>query len=812
MKWPFARHLSPAAVTVAHETASGNSPTAMSGASTVMEHGEHDAGPSRRDWATLSPLRVAGARPISLTAAPLAFIEQLATKQHLVSTPRLTFVRPLDAPSGSLRGVLSHQTHDEMNPGSVPTLHEGSPLPSAEHRHLAALAATERGGDASDMSAIAQLLAIGDPNAASPLSTAPLTQSVGDSSGGDGGDVVDDKPRGARRFGLADSRRTGLGPAYHGPLPEAMRAERGRDNDGGGEQPAGTRTEQVPGDVRAAMRDMLGIDVGDRLVHRGPAVSAEAQGMGAKAFTRDGEIFIADEVGPLDQAKGKSTLAHELTHAAQQVVHGAPPDEASPGGQALEAHAQRVEQFVRGDGGAIKPTPDLLHARPRPGTETSEAGLESTTRQMMRELIDTGLARPDGTGGIIFTMPPSSMTGSAGTQRLTDSATTAHPTAGVHQEGWDPLATFGNTLSQGFGNDLLSGAGSMFGFSEGFMGEQRGQLAGSNLQFRREQTQRAYTELRMEHLRGAELTRRNAEEALFNGERSTSLDAATLEQLEHRIQSEVNERLQLLDEQTARALDQLNRQRATRHEEALRAIPEEGYDAALRRLFDDAQVDAMPAEADILSALVSNPGGRTGGARPSGGAGGAPTGGTAGGTQPAPGAARGTGTPSGAPGGATPGGTSGPGGAGAHHQPDPEWLTNSTMGGRFEAIGAAFAHDEIAAFGSFFGADDSFAHSLHEGVSPTHSAAAHNAAGSPTSTPAAQHSGATPGTHGAGPHGAAAHGATAHPAAHETVENIVGDPYALDELAMRLYPNIRSRLRQELLIDRERAGLLADFR
>ena len=34
----------------------------------------------------------------------------------------------------------------------------------------------------------------------------------------------------------------------------------------------------------------------------------------------------------------------------------------------------------------------------------------------------------------------------------------------------------------------------------------------------------------------------------------------------------------------------------------------------------------------------------------------------------------------------------------------------------------------------------------------------------------------------------------------------------LEELAVRLYPNIRSRLRQELLIDRERAGLLTDFR
>ena len=65
---------------------------------------------------------------------------------------------------------------------------------------------------------------------------------------------------------------------------------------------------------------------------------------------------------------------------------------------------------------------------------------------------------------------------------------------------------------------------------------------------------------------------------------------------------------------------------------------------------------------------------------------------------------------------------------------------------------------------------------------------------------------------GAGAHTDAAHGTTHPGAAHDAVENIVGDPYALDELATRLYPTIRSRLRQELLIDRERAGLLADFR
>jgi hypothetical protein len=37
-------------------------------------------------------------------------------------------------------------------------------------------------------------------------------------------------------------------------------------------------------------------------------------------------------------------------------------------------------------------------------------------------------------------------------------------------------------------------------------------------------------------------------------------------------------------------------------------------------------------------------------------------------------------------------------------------------------------------------------------------------------------------------------------------------PAALDELAGRLYDRIRARLRDELLIDRERAGMLTDVR
>ncbi|HEY0638289.1 MAG TPA: hypothetical protein VGD67_11635, partial [Pseudonocardiaceae bacterium] len=43
-------------------------------------------------------------------------------------------------------------------------------------------------------------------------------------------------------------------------------------------------------------------------------------------------------------------------------------------------------------------------------------------------------------------------------------------------------------------------------------------------------------------------------------------------------------------------------------------------------------------------------------------------------------------------------------------------------------------------------------------------------------------------------------------------EHIDTDRLDLDELAVRLYDRLRSRLRSELLVDRERAGLLSDFR
>jgi len=820
MKWPFARH--------AHSSPAVGEST---GASTAEPTRAEVSAPARREWASLPPLEVAGARPINLTAPTRTFTEGLASRQVLVRAPRLEMVRRIDAPSGSLRGVLAPATGGRDDAG-MPELQEASPLPAAEHRHLGATTgdqATTHG-----LSPIEQLLAIGEPvspeSAPAPHVDAPLP--VDDFEPPPIGGV----PTSGRRAGLADSRRRGLGPAYHGPLPEAMRAERERADDVSG---GGVFSEAVPDTVRATMRDVLGVDVGDRLVHRGPAVSAEASAMGAQAFSRGGEVFVADEVGPLDEAHGRATLAHEMTHAAQQIVHGVLHDEASAAGRAMEAHAQQVEQFVRGDGGAIKPTPDLLHAKPASTPATDDAALVASTQKMMNDLVDSGLARHDGSGGIVFTMPPSAMTAATGTQRLTTAAPTAHagssgaqPGAAAQSSNWNPAAVFGNTVAQGLGNDLLGVAGSLFGFSDEFMGEQRHELQNANREFQRDQTRQAFTELRMEHLRTTELQRRNAEESVLDMPRSSSLDADTLQSIQTQVNTEVEHRMEVLRHQTELALTQLNEARTRQQQPALHEVPDESYDAAFHRLFDHPEVEELPAESELLAALVAPVagGGRTPGAR----------GGTAPTTPRTPGAT-GTPTPTGTgTGGGTGAGThtgdaahdtgaathtgsdthhtgTGAGahsgaGAGAHSEP---WRTGDTMGHRFAGLGTALvgdiAHAEVGIFGSLLGFDSGFESGLHSDItSGLAGTGGHGGAGA---------SGHADAAHPGAAHAAAAHAAgTAAPsghsagAAHETVDHIVGDPYALDELATRLYPNIRSRLRQELLIDRERAGLLADFR
>ena len=107
----------------------------------------------------------------------------------------------------------------------------------------------------------------------------------------------------------------------------------------------------APQDLAEALRRMHGVDVSDVPVNRGPGTGAEARSLGARAFTRDGEVFLPPDEGPVERPRTRALLAHELTHAAQQRALGPSlPPEDSAAGRALEAQALAAERGAFGHG------------------------------------------------------------------------------------------------------------------------------------------------------------------------------------------------------------------------------------------------------------------------------------------------------------------------------------------------------------------------------------------------------------------------------------------------------------------------------
>jgi hypothetical protein len=100
----------------------------------------------------------------------------------------------------------------------------------------------------------------------------------------------------------------------------------------------------------------------------------------------------------------------------------------------------------------------------------------------------------------------------------------------------------------------------------------------------------------------------------------------------------------------------------------------------------------------------------------------------------------------------------------------------------------------------------------HTGPQAPNAAAAHAHAGTPGAHGAdGTHAAVAAGTAVGTTHAAGAAGA-AHPAAHHAGHFGDLDDQDVEELIRRVYPRLRTSLRNELLTDRERAGMLADFR
>ncbi len=116
----------------------------------------------------------------------------------------------------------------------------------------------------------------------------------------------------------------------------------------------GPRRESPPRDLVDLVQRVTGVGVGDAVIDRSPEVSDRAAAMGAIAFTDRATVHLPAELGDLDSVGTRAVVAHELTHVAQQRVLGSsPPNEDSPEGRELEAQARAVQDYV---GRGVRPT------------------------------------------------------------------------------------------------------------------------------------------------------------------------------------------------------------------------------------------------------------------------------------------------------------------------------------------------------------------------------------------------------------------------------------------------------------------------
>ncbi|HKQ30598.1 MAG TPA: DUF4157 domain-containing protein, partial [Burkholderiales bacterium] len=103
----------------------------------------------------------------------------------------------------------------------------------------------------------------------------------------------------------------------------------------------------LPAPVRADMQERLGEDLGGVRVHTDPQAARSAEMMNARAYTVGSHIvFDAGQYAP-HSARGRHTLAHELTHVLQQ--RGAAPSASlaiGPSGDAAEREAEHVAASV----------------------------------------------------------------------------------------------------------------------------------------------------------------------------------------------------------------------------------------------------------------------------------------------------------------------------------------------------------------------------------------------------------------------------------------------------------------------------------
>ncbi|HUP71616.1 MAG TPA: DUF4157 domain-containing protein [Acidimicrobiales bacterium] len=737
MRWPFRSKSSPSTGGEAHASSDDDAAPAFASSRPGNE------------WASLppAPIAISSGPPRTIAGSTSTIRRPIGLREHS-DVAAFAAVGVVDG----LARVAPPTTSGRAGLPEVP-LGEASDLPALVARSLRAIASSAPSGPALTISA-------GVPAARPPVDP-PHQHDTPARDRVPAADLAHDSPGrvNASRSSLAQSRRLGLGPGYHGALPDAIRQDRLERTTGGDE--ATIDAERVPDDLRTVMRAAYGYDVGDQLVHRGSDVSEEAQ-LGAQAFARDGEVFVPTEAGPLDEAKGKSLLAHELTHLAQQRRRTAPlPAEGSPEGLALEAEAQRAERFVRGDPGA--PAPGPMRAPSDRSTEEL-----ANTQRFVNDLVHRGVAESDGSGGVRFLWGHGS--GAAGrVQRATEPAGAA-----AQQSNWDVAATLGHSVAESIAGDFEEMIGGEFSFITGIDDDLKAAHEARDREFRREQTKEAFGRLRLEHLRVAK--RQEAPDQ--------PLSESQERVLKEEVDIEVVRRTDALEFRVRSQLDQVNDKLASAGRPSLRQLDPNRYDAIFNKLFaepvGDLPDDDSPADVSAYAEQMLNNGMAI---APS--LRGAPA------EEPTPGVPVEGPTP----------------GVPAAMSTEPTLPMGSETDAGTELVidswsvpeGASATHLVVFDVGELdTTSTENERPGIYEPAAPSNAQTTDGSASpaTPVSTSAPPATGPAPGgseTKLVGPSG------------HEKIDI---DRLDLEELTKRLFPRLRSSLRQELIVDRERAGRL----
>jgi hypothetical protein len=463
MPWPFRRHRAPDAGAAQRAAGPSSRPVTIDDLAARRRLNVHAGG-----WQKLAPLTpsaTGAAAPVVSSGA--SFIAHLAGAQPLLPSTSLREVSS-DAPRGLTHGLARPLPESPYPPAPEPaagTEQPGEQIPPPETTHRPVIASgvltrhdlTSYVGDLVPAEPEPDVFAeperfdhggldeIPEEELPPPIFTSLLAERTGreladlrpDLAGMEaGGEAPVEEPeieQLARRRSLAESRRLGLGaPLPSGPFDVANR-EQVEDEpfelEAAVPEPlahleapepiaspepatravAHYRSTEVPSEVRTDVSRALGRDPGAVRVRREREVSDVASRIGARAFTREGEVFLPMEAGPLDSPETRAVLAHELTHVVQQRVYGSSlPRPSSAEGQRLEAEAHAVERFVRGDDPEPLVAP-IRTLRATPGDPRIDSG--GFTRAVTEQLVARGAAHWDTEGALVFPPPHPSATG-----------------------------------------------------------------------------------------------------------------------------------------------------------------------------------------------------------------------------------------------------------------------------------------------------------------------------------------------------------------------------------------------------------------